>query len=544
MSRSPLFILIINEKFINRIKSIDKIFSYSNRGFFYVTDNREYKFYINDNIKHNDFLLEKLKNNVYKFNYDSSLIIVNEEDKKKDEKFENNNINGLIETIKQKYPNIKYIFTQKNKNILETIYNQIKDTEKMGNFDEFIKKYCFIVLEITDKNLYFIHNKEMLEKMWEIKNIVSYIEIVENAVINTIDLNNIINHKEYKKYKDDLIIVYRKCNDLDKISRILYFTNSRLSSDYIRSYHYNYGTNYYNYHNYDYYDEDEYWDRYVTTYEDLLENDEKYYIQDDIIIDKVINNIYQHDIFEHIKSADTITVKGIKEFFNTLLIIKRERTGYIITRNANNNGDVDRNSDIILCNNYFLYKLFHDLDMSIREKIVVNISYIKNKLSEFVSTVKVSKFINPIKIVLDHLMTNSENDDKVLIPADKYMIGATISGIIKQILEMYPKDQNIIIDLKSLVYIDSNEWISFSFDEITEYMTEDGDEILNYYDYCIEEQNKKLLRTIKNDVLPYIRKEFPDLYPFLTIRCSNIFCYYDEILRQLLIFDSNKDKTI
>ncbi|MFZ8855670.1 MAG: hypothetical protein ACO2OX_00510, partial [Candidatus Nanopusillus sp.] len=240
MSRSPLFILVLNENFINKIKNIDKIFSYNNRGFFYITDNREYKFYINDDIKHNDFVLEKLKNNVYKFNYDSLLITVDENNEKENKEYQNNSIDGLIEMIKQKYPNIKYVFTNKKRNIIDTIYKQMEDEGKVKSFDEFIEKHYFLILEITDKNLYFIYNKEELEKSYEIRNFVSYIEIIENAVINSIDLSSVINSSKYKKYKDKLILVYRKCNDLDKISRILYFTNNRLSPDYIRSYQYNY----------------------------------------------------------------------------------------------------------------------------------------------------------------------------------------------------------------------------------------------------------------------------------------------------------------
>ena len=184
MSRSPLFILVLNENFINKIKNIDKIFSYNNRGFFYITDNREYKFYINDDIKHNDFVLEKLKNNVYKFNYDSLLITVDENNEKENKEYQNNSIDGLIEMIKQKYPNIKYVFTNKKRNIIDTIYKQMEDEGKVKSFDEFIEKHYFLILEITDKNLYFIYNKEELEKSYEIRNFVSYVEIIENAVIN------------------------------------------------------------------------------------------------------------------------------------------------------------------------------------------------------------------------------------------------------------------------------------------------------------------------------------------------------------------------
>ena len=558
MSRSPLFILVLNENFINKIKNIDKIFSYNNRGFFYITDNREYKFYINDDIKHNDFVLEKLKNNVYKFNYDSLLITVDENNEKENKEYQNNGIDGLIEMIKQKYPNIKYVFTNKKRNIIDTIYKQMEDEGKVKSFDEFIEKHYFLILEITDKNLYFIYNKEELEKSYEIRNFVSYIEIIENAVINSIDLSSVINSSKYKKYKDKLILVYRKCNDLDKISRILYFTNNRLSPDYIRSYQYNYNVNYRGYHNYDYdynygygydyaYDEDEYWDRHVTTYEDILEDDEEYYTQNSAIIDKVINNFYEHDIFEHIKNANTIINKKIKEFFDTLCIIKRETTGYIITRDVNSDSNINKNLDIIVCDNYFMYRLFHDLKMYNCEKSTLSVSYIKNKFSEisdFISVIRISRFANPVKIILHHLITNSENKNAILIPSDKYMTGATINGIIKQILKSHSQNQNIIIDLKSLVYIDTNECFSFLFDEITEYITDNDEEILSYYDYRIEKERKKLLYIIKTEILPYISKEFPELYPSLNIRCSNIFCYYDEILQQLLIFDSNKDKTI
>jgi len=544
MNREPVFILILNENFINRVKNIDRIFSYNNRGFFYITDNREYKFYVNDDIKHNDFVLEKLKNNVYKFNYDSSLMMVNEDKEKENKKHQNNNISGLIEIIKQKYPNIKYVFTNKNKNIFDIIYKQMENEGKIENFDEFIKKHYFLILEITDKNLHFIYNKEILEKSYEIRNFVSYIEIIENSIINSIDLNNVINSSKYKKYKDNLILVYRKCNDLDKISRILYFTNSRLSPDYIRSYQYNYDVNYRGYHNYDYYDEDEYWDRHVITYEDILENDEEYYRQNNIIIDKVINNFYEHDIFEHIKNSNMITNKKIKEFFDSLRIIKKESTGYIITQDINNNGDINKNFDIIVCDNYFIYRLFHDLKMYNYEKIAISVSYVKNKFSEFISVIKISKFMDPVKIILHHLVTNSENKNAVLVSLDKYMTSATINSIIKQILKSHSQNQNITIDLKNLIYIDTNKWLSFSFDGIMEYITDSDEEILDYYDYHIEEQKNKLLYIIKNDILPYISKEFPNLYPSLNIRCSNIFCYYDEILQQLLIFDSNKDKTI
>jgi hypothetical protein len=503
--KNPCFILFLNERNINKINDISRIsFEWGSLKSFYLPDKRQYKIYLDELSNYENPIIDELKNNKYKFDYGGNLVL---SDKNEKENNNNNTISDIIDKIKKEYSNIKFIFTSKNRNILNLIYNDIKEKEKLDNFEDFIKKYYFVVLEITDKNLYYVNDPNIINKNWYIKEFLNYIEILENSEYKSLDINILINKEDYKKYKDNLFIVFRKCNDPTKITKILYFTNSRLSR-LLREENDNY--------------------EYKSN---LIENDKRNYYDNSLFKEdnnKILYDFTNSHFIKEILEVNNGNYINIDYIHNDITITEKKYdkdTLYQVSKThwINNNWT----PDIIICDWYF--SILIEQIMKKNNKVNFKIDYTKKKLSKKISLIESSYvFEDQIKVILSYITDASLFSNAVLI--GNYEIDSTIltiEKVIKEILELKKEKNNIArFTIKNLIYIDTNEQLSLVDGPY------DGSDLYTYCENYVSDRNEEILEEIKTTLIPNISKEN------IKLEIGNIFCYHDSLFKKTIIFDS------